>query len=77
MKEIYKLPNSTMYQIDSEGVRTLWHRSMDGRYSYSKDIHGNTINLHLSSLVTPIRKITYAEFIEKYGTVELKNLTNP
>lgn len=77
MKEIWKLPTATVYQIDSDGVRTLWHRSMDGMYSYSKDIHGNTVNLHLSTLVTPLKQMTYNKFVEKYGTTELQEITTP
>ena len=77
MTPIYKLPLATVYQIDSDGVRTLWHRSMDGMYSFSKDIHGNTVNLHLSTEVTPIRQMSYDAFVRKYGSDELKNTTNP
>mgnify|MGYP000126529296 CR=1 FL=1 len=77
--EVYKLPIATVYQV-YQGLfcpKIFWHRSMDGMYSYSKDIHGNTINLHSSALVTPFKQMTYNEFVRKYGSEELKNTNNP
>jgi hypothetical protein len=50
---------------------------MDGMYSFSKDIHGNTVNPHLSTEVYPITQMSYDEFVRKYGSEELKNTTNP
>jgi len=77
--EIYKLPRATVYQIP-QGLfcpKIFWHRSMDGMYSFSKDIHGNTVNPHLSTEVYPITQMSYDEFVRKYGSEELKNTTNP
>ena len=79
MKKIYKLPNATAYQLP-QGLfcpKLMWHRSMDGMYSFSKDIHGNTVNVVLGTEVNPIGQMPYKEFIAKYGSEELKNTNNP
>lgn len=77
-KEIYKLKNGTVYSLKHTDGETyvLWHRSMDGMYSYSKDIHGSTANVYLGTKVKPLEQLTYKQFVDKYGTEALRNEEN-
>ena len=62
--EIYKLDNGSVYEHLGA---YLWHRNMDGMYSYSIQYTGTVINIHLGTEVKFLEKMSYEEFVEKYS----------